>query len=328
VADVAAEALTIQVQPLPTEGAPPGFTGAVGNFAMEVTAGPTNVAVGEPIRLRVQISGNGQLEALTLPNLDGWSDFRVYPAVSRVETTDALGVQGAKVIEHDLIPQNAEVRGVPALAFSFFDPVNRGYVTLTNPAIPLLVRPVGSRGPALASSDEAPPTREIVHLKPRPGSLAVVGPPLATRPWFAVLLLAPVTAWLASWSWRKRQEHLASHPREVRRRTVARKVRAGLEELARLAAQGDAPEVFARVFRLLQEQLGERLDRPAASITEAVLDDQLQPAGVRPELVAELHELFQSCNQARYAPAGSVQDLQQMVARLERVLGELRRIKL
>jgi hypothetical protein len=142
-----------------------------------------------------------------------------------------------------------------------------------------------------------------------------------------VLLLVPVAAWLGAWTWRKRREHLASHPREVRRRSVARKVRAGLDELSQLAARGEGEEVFVRVFRLLQEQLGERLDLPAASITEAVLDERLQPAGVRPELVAELHGLLQACNQARYAPAGSVQDLQQMVGRLERVLDELRRVE-
>jgi hypothetical protein len=328
VADVAAEALGIQVQPLPATNVPPGYTGAVGSFTMEVTAGPTNVAVGDPVRLRVQLSGNGQLESLTLPSLDAWSDFRVYPALSRVETTDALGVQGAKVIEHDLIPQNAEVRAVPELVFSFFDPVNQAYVTLKQPAIPLLVRPVGNRGPALASTDTAPPPREIVHLKPRPGALAWVGPPLLVRPWFVVLALAPVVSWLGVLTWRRRREHLARHPREVRRRAVARKVREGIEELRQLAGRGEGSEVFVRVFRLLQEQLGERLDLPAASITESVLDDRLQPAGVRPELVSELHSLLQACNQARYAPVGSVQDLQETVTRLERVLTELRRIEL
>jgi len=37
---------------------------------------------------------------------------------------------------------------------------------------------------------------------------------------------------------------------------------------------------FATLFRLLQEQLGERLELPASSITEAVIEEHLRPRGV------------------------------------------------
>lgn len=325
VADVVAERVTVQVEPLPADGVPGTFLGAVGRYTLEVTAGPTNVAVGDPIRLRVQISGRGQLEGLTLPGFDGWTDFRVYPAVSRVETTDALGVEGAKVIEHDVVPQNAGVTALPAIAFSYFDPLGRAYVTLTNPPVPILVRPVGSRAPTLTSSGASPPPREIVHLKPRPGTLAQLRPPVVQRPWFWLLSFTPLAVFAGAAVWRRRQDSLARNPRERRRREVARKVRSGLETLGQAAARGDSREVFALVFRLLQEQLGERLDLPAASITEAVLEERLVPAGAAAGLVAELRALFQACNQARYAPAGSVQDLQDTVRRLERVIDALRR---
>jgi hypothetical protein len=328
VADVVAEAVAITVWPLPASNRPPAFTGAVGEFKLEATAGPTNVAVGEPVRLRVQISGRGALAALTLPSLDGWSDFRVYPAVSRVETTDTLGIEGAKVIEHDLIPQNAEVKAVPPLVFSFFDPVNRAYVSLTNPPIPLLVRPVGSRGPPLVVADTAPPPREIVHLKPRLGAVAVIGPPWVTRPGFFIALLTPAVLWLAVLSWRKRREHLEANPRLVRRRAVARQVRAGGDELARLATAGDAVRFFALTFRLLQEQLGERLDLPAASITEAIVDERLRPRGVDGALLDEVRALFQACNQVRYAPAGAGENLPATAERVRRVLEKVRTLDL
>ena len=328
VVSVAAEALTIQALPLPATNVPPSFTGAVGAFKLEALAAPTNVAVGEPVRLRVQISGRGALAGVTLPPLDGWTDFRVYPAQNRVEYTDTLGIEGTKVLEYDLLPQNAEVRAVPPVVFSFFDPVNQAYVTLTNPPLPLLVRPVGGRTPVLAATDNAPPAREIVHLKPRLGPVAVVTPPWVARPGFWLVALAPAAGWLAALGWRKRRERLAANPRLVRRRAVSRQVRRGLEELEQRAAAADAAGFFALAFRLLQEQLGERLDQPAASITEAVVDERLRPRGVPEPLLAELHQLFQECNQARYAPTGSAQDLRAVAARLRRALEELRQLDL
>ena len=39
-------------------------------------------------------------------------------------------------------------------------------------------------------------------------------------------------------------------------------------------------EFFAVLFRLLQEQLGERLDLPASAITEAVIEERLSPLGI------------------------------------------------
>ena len=101
----------------------------------------------------------------------------------------------------------------------------------------------------------------------------------------------------------------------------------GLDELRGLASQNKSDEFFATLFRLLQEQLGERLDLPASAITEAVIDERLRPRGVRAELLASLHELFQTCNLARYAPIQSSQELAAIIPKLESALNELRELK-
>jgi tetratricopeptide (TPR) repeat protein len=63
------------------------------------------------------------------------------------------------------------------------------------------------------------------------------------------------------------------------------------------------------MFRLLQEQLGERLDLPASAITEAVLSERLPRRGATPDLIQRLQNLFQICNQARYAPTPTIAGL-------------------
>jgi len=74
------------------------------------------------------------------------------------------------------------------------------------------------------------------------------------------------------------------------------------ERFAPPRAENNSDEFFATLFRLLQEQLGERLDCPSSSITEAVIDERLVPLGTPEPSWAGLRELFQLCNQARYAP--------------------------
>jgi hypothetical protein len=84
-------------------------------------------------------------------------------------------------------------------------------------------------------------------------------------------------------------------------------------------------EFFAVLFRLLQEQLGERLDLPASAITEAVIEERLSPRGISGDLSARLHELFQMCNQARYAPIKSSQELSALIPKWESVSRELQK---
>ena len=75
-----------------------------------------------------------------------------------------------------------------------------------------------------------------------------------------------------------------------------------MDDLKKYAAENQPDEFFATLFRLLQEQLGERLDCPASAITENVIDEHSVLRGAPQATRDGLRELFQLCNQARYAP--------------------------
>ena len=330
---IAAGTETLTVLPLPAENAPAGFTGAVGNFSLAVTAGPTNVATGDPITVRVQIAGHGALNSLALPEQPAWHDFKVYPPTSTVTNTDPLGIQGAKIFEEIVVPQNSEVKALPPVSFSFFDPDRRSYRTLTQPAIALTVRP-GSSAPAPtlvaakgAAQDNPPPVQDIVSIKQRLGAVTQIAPPLVEQRWFLALQGVPVLAFFSSAIWRKRSDMLANNPRRRRQRQVAQIIREGLTGLRTSAAENRPDEFFATLFRLLQEQLGERLDLPASAITEAIIEERLQPRGVPEAALAALHELFQTCNLARYAPIKTSQELAAIIPKLEAALRELQELK-
>src|SRR5262249_11731597 len=136
--------------------------------------------------------------------------------------------------------------------------------------------------------DTPPPTQDIVPIKQRLGTVAQIGPPLIAQPWFLGLQGVPVIAFLAVVVWRRRTEQLATNPRLRRQRQVAKVIRAGFEDLKKFAAANDSDQFFATAFRLLQEQLGERLNLPATAITESVIDDYLRPRNVPDALVSSV----------------------------------------
>jgi hypothetical protein len=324
----------INILPLPRDQAPAQFSGAIGSYTLATSAGPTNVAVGDPVTLRIQISGKGALDNLALPALD-LQNFKTYPPTSKTDTTDQLGLEGQRVFEQVIVPQRADVTEIPAVTFSYFDSDQKAYRTLNAPAIPLVVRPSSVfAAPSLnltnapGSGGEPPPSRDIVHIKPRPGQLRAVSPPLIAQPWFLAVQTVPAVLWIAALLQRRRAEALANNPRLRRRRHVEKTTREGLAQL-RAQATGDQSEAFfATVFRLLQEQLGERLDMSAASITESVIDEKLAPSGVPQPLLSTLHELFQACNLARYALTRDQQELTALIPRLETTLRDLQQLEL
>ena len=272
------EELHAQALSLPGENVPPDFNGTIGNFSLAVSAGPTNLTVGDPVTLRVQITGRGAFDSIALPAQNTWSNFKAFPPTAKVETHDQFGLQGTKTFEQIVSPQNSDVRELPPFTFSFFNPDDGQYHTLTQPATPLTVHSAGSTAlPTIAgtqnpNAENATPPKDILPIKENLGAVVHAGVPLIASPKFLVVQCLPVLAFFAAFIWRQRTDSLANNPRLRRQRAVAQLVRDGLNDLRKFAAANQPDEFFATLFRLLQEQLGERLDCPATAITENVIE--------------------------------------------------------
>ena len=335
---LATEQVTVQSLPLPAENVPTNFNGTIGNYTLAVTAGPTNVAVGDPVTVRVEIAGRGALDAIKLPDQSNWNGFKLFPPTSKVETSDPLGVEGSKTFEEIVTPQNKDVRELPPLAFSFFNPDDGKYHTLTQPAMPLAVHAAGSTPmPAIAanqnSAQQNQAQQDILPIKETLGTLALIpagrdsGEPLISKPVFLAAQAVPVLAFFAAFVWRKRADSLANNPRLRRQRAVAQLVASGMDDLKKYAAANQPDEFFAMLFRLLQEQLGERLDCPASAITENVVEEHSLLRAAPNALRDGLREQFQLCNQARYAPVRGTAELNSVAAQFEKLISELQELK-
>ena len=330
---ILSDPMDINVQPLPTEGRPPDFNGAVGNFQMSASASPVDVAVGDPVTVRVQVSGRGALDGVRMPSLELGEAFKSYPASVTTEMPDPLTMTGTRKFEQVVQPQNAEVKALPAISFSFFDPDARAYRTLKQPATPLRVRAAAAaQAPTIVMTTTNAATAvaaatELVHIKPHLGVLSVQGAGAVRQPAFWLMSGVPFALWLMLLARRKQAEKLANNPRLRRRREVEKLVNSGLAELRQQATAAQAEPFFANLFRLLQEQLGERLDLPASAITEEVLDERLKVIGASAELCQSLHALFQVCNAARYAPVREATELAKLADQFAVAVTELRKLE-
>jgi hypothetical protein len=322
----------VEALPLPEQNKPASFDGAIGDFTMATAAGPTNVTVGDPITVRVQISGRGALDTIQLPGQSAMDNFKIFPPTAKIETSDPLGIEGKKTFEEIVTPQNSDVRELPQFSFSFFNPDDGKYHTLTQPAVPLAVHSAGATAmPTIAttknSASESQTPQDILPIKENLGTLETKTVPLIAQPKFLALQSLPLLAFFAAFIWRKRTDNLANNPRLRRKIAVEKLMQNGIADLRKFAVENKSEEFFALLFRLLQEQLGEKLDCPATAITENVVEENSVLRAAPETARNDLRELFQLCNQARYAPVRGTAELNSVAAQFEKTIGELQEVK-
>ncbi len=307
----------VTVLPLPRERVPNGFAGAVGDFEIQLSVTPTNARAGDPLTVRIEVSGKGNFDSVQWNEPPEWKGFRIYPPNPTFATEDPLGITGTKRFEQVVTPESSSITELPALNFSFFSPASQSYRVLRTRPIALTVAP-GAASPPIplpaGTTAAAPPAEETApELAPLRHQLGHWTPPRAEDPQHRLLLALAAAPWLAWLAWRglgSARRRFGADPETHRRRALQRSIRTGLESLAAVAQAGDGDRFFTQLFRVLQESVALRADLPPASITEGDLESVLRPRGVDEATLQSLHRLFQSCNHARYAQVRAPSDLE------------------
>jgi hypothetical protein len=315
------DALPITVLPLPEEGRPADFSGAVGQWNLEVTAKPTDVAVGDPITFTIKISGNGNIDTVPTPKLGALDEFKTYEPSTKT-TKDDLNTTGERVIQQVLIARSPEVKQLPEVRLIYFDPVAKAYKTAVQAPIKLVVKAGSGGSSAIVSGGnrlrpEEKLGQDIVYLKGDLGPVASTTPFCAT-PTFWALNTMPVLALLGGIGWKKRTDKLRGDIAYARRVRAARDAR----KLLVVAAN------YGEVQHALQHYLGDRLNIPAAGITASIVDEELLPRGVDGELATDLKTCFEVCDTARFAGGGNDTAMMATRENAERVINELEKIHL
>ena len=105
---------------------------------MTTSVKPSMVESGDPITVTAKITGRGDFDRVTAPQItdpDGW---RTYPPSAKFEGDDDVGISGTKTFEMAVIPQTKKTAS-PALEWSYFDPIKEQYVTLTEKGWPIKI---------------------------------------------------------------------------------------------------------------------------------------------------------------------------------------------
>lgn len=121
------ERIKVNVKPLPVEGKPSDFSGAVGQFNVKALVDGNQFPVNQPFSLRVRFEGSGNAKLIELPALNLPKGIEIYDTKS--ESKFFRNSQSYKEFEVLIIPREEGELEIPAMNFSMFDPISKKYVS-------------------------------------------------------------------------------------------------------------------------------------------------------------------------------------------------------
>jgi hypothetical protein len=127
---------TITVKPLPIEGKPDNFSGAVGDLNFNVSTNKSTLDANEALELKIRVGGTGNLKLFNLPSLNLPSSLEVYEPVR--DNNVAVNIKGMNGFINDtytVIPQYKGSYPIRPITFSYFDPASKSYKTVSSDEI-------------------------------------------------------------------------------------------------------------------------------------------------------------------------------------------------
>ena len=278
----------LTVLELPTDGRPANFSGAVGAFKIDSDLSSAGAAVGDPLTLRLHVSGTGNFDRVDSPMHEHLDQWKTYPPKSAFKSTDALGMKGEKTFEQPIIAAQPGPQTLPGLTFSYFDPTARRYQTARAAPLPVTIAPSladssSSAPPALGTAGNPPVAAKANdglradHAESGGSVRSLL--PLYFRPPFLALPATLALAFTAAWFARRRAQGTVRPGRGTSRSRDQL-----LMDLQAAAGAGDA----AAFFTLAREALRPIADAtPPAAVNDDVRDlsaraDEAQYAGLTP----------------------------------------------
>ncbi len=331
--------IAVKVKPLPEQGKPKDFKGAVGAYNMEVSTRAQHVKVGDPITLSMSVYGEGNIQTINEPVLvpDNENDFKLYPAESHTQITNREElIRGRKVFSKVIEPQKTDLKFTPPIVFSYFDPRVGQYKTITKDPLPIIVEREEQEVPIqlTISSDKSIPvkqqpqllTHDILPIMTNLSSLRDQGSPVCKDPLIIACLSLPAIAVIASFFITKNKVQLQTDIGYARKKRAHSTAKKRLEGAQSILHKNLPAEFYSYLSKAMSDYLADKLNIPAASASEDKVSVLLKQGGVGDDIVEEVSLCLMDFDHRRFSKNGGARDEMEHALKLaEKLITKLER---
>jgi hypothetical protein len=317
--------LTLNVEELPAEGKPENFSDAVGHFDFDATVSPLEVKEGDPITVRMKISGDGNISSTQFPKFDNLTGFKTYEPTIKEQ-------DGTKILEQVLIPTQTQIKEVPAVEFSYFDDEAGVYRRVVKGPFSIQVsqdpekdlRPAqrvnAVTSDAIQSIEEETLGEDIVFIKETIGHISPQGKRLTGNISYWLFVWIILGVWAVSVYTFYHAHRMKTDVVFAKKLRAPRDAKKRLEETRKFLQNRQTEDFYGAILKTLQHYisgkfhvaLGHALDADVMA-AKLVFKDSNQ----KKKILLDIKAIVEECEMVRYAAASL--DLERMKVTLQKV---------
>jgi tetratricopeptide (TPR) repeat protein len=297
--NIIAPGITIQVDPLPAK--PAGFSGGVGRFNISAQLDHSSVKAGNPITLRVVVSGVGNLKLLKQPVVKFPKDFDKYDAkVTDKTKLTANGVEGNMIYDFLAVPRNEGKYTIPSIEFIYYDTQLNRYKTLRTQSFTIDVGK--GDGSSASESFEDLKDKDIHPIKTGDTEQHPIDEFFFGSTGYWVALLIPLIAFIVLLIvFRKRAIENADIVK-MRGKRANRIAFKHLRHARDLMFASRKSEFYEEVLHALWGYVSNKLNIPVEKLSRDNIAETLSQHGVGEETVQKFINALDECEYERFAP--------------------------
>jgi hypothetical protein len=308
--------LTIDVRPLPADGKPVDFSGAVGSFTLSSELDKTELKTNEPLNLKITVTGKGNLELIDALPVSFPPDFETYdPKIINNISKNAGGLSGSRTFEYLLIPRNPGEFQIKPFGFSFFDPVKQAYMTLSTPRYDIKVikgddEPSGITYSGVSQKNIEFIGTDIRHIKTGFIGLQRINSYFLASSSFLMWMILPGLLFIAAiffWSKNKKRSGNIALVRNRKANKVARK---NLKMAGEYLGSRNTEAFFEEISRALWGYISNKFNIPLSDLSFETVNNRLADKQISEESIRQFTSVLENCEFARFAPGDKSEKMQ------------------
>ena len=301
-------ALNLKVKPLPPNP-PPSFNGQVGrNYKLKVDIKNTELNVDDPLDINIEISGNGNLKQLELPNLNLPQDLEKYPEEIKSNIkVNINGISGKKKLHQLVIPRFHGSYDIPSVSFTYFDLNKKKYKTLYHPNTTIQVAKAEKTETNPTLNFERPQQDEVItinenirHIKTDTKLFDFSNPIFGTGYYWILLSVSPLLLVLSLFFLSNREKF--TNTEKALLKQLNKETQTHLVKAENNLSNKDYDSFYKEIYMLWTSFISKKYIIDIAEMNRSTIHETLMKSQIKGEFIDELDKILTYCEMAQYSP--------------------------
>jgi len=303
----------IHVKPLPEEGKPADFNGAVGKYTIHASMNTPEVDTGDAAILSVTVKGTGNLPLINAPVINWPGNMESYDMSSKEDIEKANApLGGSKTFSYNFITSKPGKYTLPSVQMSYFDPASKIYKTTETDPVQIQVNQVKKiKNTAIAKA----PAKTMDSDWTQYTFWAAA---------FLLLLLASVFIFRQSKKDALLKAEKAKEVAALEKMKSAEIKTDPLMEARGFRVSGDYGKFYGSVNRAIWKGVSDTLRLPASELNKLNIATGLRNKGWSDEEIIRLKNVLNECEMKLYTPEYDASDVERVLGSAEEITNRLK----